>query len=86
MNTLVKILSKSPAIENISKAGAKKVMFSIKSKRKVAEYAIKHNLKPSELASVYSHVTDNMMRMWINDYKEGRYKLSNAVSVSRRIA
>ena len=81
-NKLMKVLVKAPTMVDLNPNG-RRAMFSIKDKKKLASYVTKYNLSASTIAPLYKHISPNMVRAWVRDYKAGNLKLGQAVAVRR---
>jgi len=78
------VIAKTPKPTDISRASSSRSQFSIKDKRKVAKYAVKHNLTAREVSlGTRNIVSIAQATAWKRDYVEGRFKIGHAVSVSR---
>jgi len=78
------VLAKCPVPKDISSNSAKRPQYSIKDKKKLGRYIVRHNLSVKEAGiATKGCVSPGQIRAWKRDYIDGRYNLSLSVSVSR---
>ena len=72
-----------PRLEDVSKPGAKRNSYSLRSKKRVAKYLRDVKLDV-HLVALSLGVSDYMIKAIKRDHDAGLYNLDNAVSVTRR--
>lgn len=78
------VLAKCPIPKDISKATSKRPQYSIRDKKEISKYVIKHDLSHKEVGlATHFAVSEQQIRAWKNDYLDGRYVPKLSVSVSR---
>ena len=81
-NKRFRVLANCPQPQDIGTGS--RSQYSVKSKRAVAKYAIKHNLSPKEVTlACRNKISTSQARNWVKDQKAGLYHISNAVCVHR---
>jgi hypothetical protein len=79
------ILMRCPIPTDLSKGRAKRPQYSIKAKRKFIKYVLKHNIKHIELDMIApGRLSKPQLSNWTKDYNEGKYRLRDAISISRK--
>lgn len=79
---VTKRLANVPKPKDISGVDAKRTQYSIKCKRKLAKYAITHNL-PTPITATMAGISTGQLSAWRRDYNAGLYHAKHAVCVSR---
>jgi len=78
------VMANCPVPKDISKESSSRSQFSIKDKRKVAKYAVKHNMTAREVTvGTQGRVSMAQAGAWKRDFIGGKFNLSNSVSISR---
>ncbi len=78
------VIAQCPTPKDISKADSKRPQYSVKDKKRLAKYAMRHGMTSKEVEiGTRGTVSISQAYGWVKDLKDGRLKLGNSVAVSR---
>ncbi len=78
----MRALVKAPKMIDANPNG-KRTMYHVKAKIKLADFVIKHEIRPILAAAQYTNMSSGQVKAWVKDRKAGILTNKNAVSVKR---
>ena len=78
------VIAQTPTPKDISKSDSKRPQYSVKCKKRLMKYAMRHSLTPKEVEiGTKGKVSVGQARSWEHDLIDGRFNLKHSVAVSR---